>query len=201
MDSNIDLFFDTETTGRADFKRPPGDPAQPRLVSLACVALEGGREVASFKAAVRNDGFASQPEALEKHGIEDAWAAEFGVPRLTLLSFFYHLHASAARVWAFNYQFDALVLGGEYVRAGKPCPFAQHPEKGNCEMLACKDVLKLPGRYGDYKWPSLAEAHRAATGGDIVRAHDAMADVRAMLAVHKWRTALPPGWQPPDAAH
>jgi hypothetical protein len=50
-----------------------------------------------------------------------------------------------------------------------------------CTMLSSVEVCRLPGRYGDYKWPRLAELHQHLFGADFAGAHDAAADVMACL--------------------
>lgn len=184
------LFFDTETTGLCDFKLPPGVPAQPHLVSLAAVLCgDDGQEMQSVRLICKPDTYVSSPEALAAHGITREHAERFGVPRLTVLSAFSWLAKAADALVAFNFEYDELVLEGEFIRAGKPSPFGQ--KQALCEKLAMTDVCQIPSPYrkGQFKWPSLAEAHKHATGEEVVNAHDAMADVRALMRVHFWREA------------
>ena len=49
----------------------------------------------------------------------------------------------------------------------------------------CNDVLKLPGKYDSYKWPTLAEAYRHFTGKELEGAHDALVDSEACLVVFR----------------
>lgn len=53
-----------------------------------------------------------------------------------------------------------------------------------CTMTKLTNVMKLSGPYG-YKWPKLQEAYVHFFGREFEDAHDAMADIRATLAVFK----------------
>ena len=51
-------------------------------------------------------------------------------------------------------------------------------------MLSSMPVLKLPGRYGNYKWPKLEEAYKFLVDpAGFEDAHDALVDVKACAAV------------------
>lgn len=52
-------------------------------------------------------------------------------------------------VTAFNLNYDVQVLHRHQV---------QVPKRAPCLMLVCKDILCLPGYYGDYKYPKFSEA-------------------------------------------
>ncbi|MDD5700454.1 MAG: exonuclease domain-containing protein [Dehalococcoidales bacterium] len=84
-------------------------------------------------------------------------------------------------VTAFNLHFDQQVLFRHGVKIPTTWP---------CLMLTTKDILKLPGRYGDYKYPKFSEAwqyffpdepfeekHRAG--------HDALAEAKLALALYQ----------------
>jgi DNA polymerase III epsilon subunit-like protein len=58
-------------------------------------------------------------------------------------------------------------------------------------MKATTSICKLPGKYGDYKWPKLQESHLHFFGKEFEGAHDAMADVRACAAVYWALNPLP----------
>ena len=50
-----------------------------------------------------------------------------------------------------------------------------------CTMKETTDLCKLPGRYGNYKWPKLQELHKHLFGENFVGAHDAMFDIKATM--------------------
>lgn len=53
-------------------------------------------------------------------------------------------------------------------------------------------ICKLPGQYGDWKWPKLTEAYQHAFGKTFDGAHDALADVRACKDVYFYLHPKPP---------
>ena len=54
-------------------------------------------------------------------------------------------------ITAYNTEFDFTVLARHGVDIPEPWPWL---------MLACTPILRLPGSYGDYKWPKFSEAWR-----------------------------------------
>ncbi len=46
-------------------------------------------------------------------------------------------------------------------------------------MLGSMNFCKIPGRFGNYKWPTLSELHIKLFGKDFENAHDALADITA----------------------
>ncbi len=58
-------------------------------------------------------------------------------------------HLQRLAVTAFNSGYDLQVLHEHRVHAAHRAP---------CLMLTCKDILRLPGYYGDWKYPKFSEA-------------------------------------------
>jgi DNA polymerase-3 subunit epsilon len=184
MNNGNFLVFDTETTGFVDFKAPPEAEWQPRLVQLGAILCEpSGAVQAEINLMVRPDGFIVPPAASDIHGITTERASKHGIPLHVALMIFHQLCKRASLLVAFNMVYDESVIVGECWRSSMPHPF----RLGNkfCAMLACKDILKLPGKVrGDYKWPKLTEAHRHFFNSDFDGAHDAMAEVRATMKIY-----------------
>lgn len=179
------LIYDTETTGFVNSKAPPSDLNQPHLVQIAGVLVDDGwYEQSSFSLIVLPDGFEIPEHVSDIHGVTTKRAQSNGVPLKTALSVFNNLARRADEVWAFNESFDRLVIESEFYRVGQASIFYEgKPSK--CAMLACMNILKLPGKYGAYKWPKLAEAYAFFYNTAFEHAHDALADVRATVAVMK----------------
>lgn len=174
-------IFDTETTGKLDFHAAPDAPHQPRLVELACGIFNSeGTLLSSSSLIVQPEGFDIPPEATKVHGISTNFAHEVGVPLKVVLALFNAQMRAAGLAVAFNWSFDARVLTGEYLRLGK---WDELDRPHACAMLKAKDYLKLPGFYGDYKYPRLEEAHRFFFGKNFDDAHGAMSDVMATARV------------------
>lgn len=176
------LFFDTETTGKADFNANPTADHQPRLVQLAALLVsETGIELASVNLIIRPVDFEIPKEASDIHGITTETAKECGVPLLHALSVFSGFCKVAGLYVAHNIQFDHLIMSGECSRMIVELPM----RTTFCTMKEMTPICKIKGPYGP-KWPKLQEAHRHAFGREFEGAHDAMADVRACKDVYFW---------------
>lgn len=181
MNAKPVLFFDVETTGKADFRRAPSDPCQPRVVQVAAVLTDpaGLLEFGSFCALVRPEGWTVPPEAEAIHGISTERCERFGVPAADVFRVLSAWSERAGLIVAHNVEFDDLMLAVEWHQLDPtPAAFGEGVPRF-CTMHAATDVCRLPGKYGSYKWPSLAEAHRHLCGADVDGAHDAMADAQA----------------------
>lgn len=178
------LFFDCETTGKANFKAPASAPGQPRIVQLAALLTnDEGDELQSLNLIIRPHGFKIPSEASAIHGITDEIASMMGVDISDALLIMRRWWSLAHCVVAHNKSFDLLMLDIEAHHLGREWPMA-HGEF--CTMQAMTSVCQLPGNYGDFKWPKLQEAYKHAFGVEFDGAHDALADVRACAKVYFW---------------
>ncbi len=181
------LIFDTETTGMVKWKRPPEDPAQPHLIQLALLLVDtiDWRVMGRFASLVQlPEGASIEPEAQAAHGISEQECKEFGIAPIVACSLFNQMCMRADVIVAHNMSFDQTVMLASLYRVGNK------PERMSDKRLICTKeestpVLKLPGKYGDYKWPTLAEAYTHYTGQELVGAHDALVDTEACLEVLK----------------
>lgn len=177
------LVFDTETTGKANFKASLSE--QPYIVQIAAILFEGRREVAHLSAITipefREVRAEIPKEASDIHGVTDELVDSVGVSYKVALGMFNNLAKRADRLVAHNTEFDDLIVRAAYSRIAAPQQTLWNLPKV-CTMKSSESVLKLPGKYG-YKWPSLAEAHQHFTGEGFEGAHDAMVDVRACARV------------------
>jgi DNA polymerase III epsilon subunit-like protein len=139
------------------------------------------------------DGVSIDPGAQKVHGISAEDCSKFGVPRRVALDVFNSALQRADLLVAHNLAFDELVMHAVACRE-------EHHDANNvqqvggerpglqrvCTMRSSTDVLKLPARFGKYKWPSLPEAFAHFTDGqDMENGHDAMVDAEACLAVFR----------------
>lgn len=179
------LFFDTETTGLPDFKKPAEDPSQPHIVQLGAILYDDDpRVVSEINLLVRPDGWTIPAEASGVHGITQEKAEKFGLPLATVMLLFLDLCRRADLLVAHNYSFDAKMVRREFHHLAIPSHAEEFRKRQSyCTMAASTDLCKLPGKYG-YKWPKMQEAHVHFFGKEFDGAHDAMADVRACAAVY-----------------
>jgi DNA polymerase-3 subunit epsilon len=178
------LFFDTETTGKADMRSSPDAAHQPRIVQLAALLTDDkGEEKASINLIIKPDGFTIPVEASAIHGITTEIALLFGVEEIAALHVFDQLLMRSRLAVAHNIDFDGFMLSRKS-RIRQERLF----RSWFCTMKATTDVCQLPGPYG-FKWPKLQEAHQHCFGKPFDGAHDALADVRACKAVYFWLLA------------
>ena len=179
------LVYDTETTGKADFKAPVEDPVQPRLVQLAAILLgDDLQPVELFSLVIKPEGFTISNEVAEIHGITQEKALRYGVSEKAALHLFNGLCRKAKVIVSHNLQFDGIVIGRALAAQGMS---GEPPPKKCCTMVAMTDIIKMPGKYGNkYKWPSLAEAYYYCDGKEIIGAHDALADATACASIYRW---------------
>lgn len=169
------LFFDFETTGTIVKREPLADPRQPRAVSLAAVlTADGVGVVGQFKCLIKPVGFVIPADATRIHGITTEMANECGIAAGVAMQALNHLAHAADECVAFNAEFDYKLSMIESMKLGKPLHI-QH-EKVFCAMMPYKDLIMLPGNFGDFKWPSLDEVC-AWLGMKREGGHDALGDV------------------------
>ncbi len=181
------LIFDTETTGMVKWKQPPEAPGQPHLIQLALLLVDtrDWKFMGRYASLVQlPEGASIEPEAYKAHGISEQECKEFGIAPIVACSLFNQMCMRADVIVAHNMSFDQTVMLASLYRVGNK------PERMSDKRLICtKDestpVLKLPGKYGDYKWPTLAEAYTHYTGRELEGAHDALVDTEACLEVFK----------------
>jgi DNA polymerase-3 subunit epsilon len=182
------LFFDTETTGKIDRRKPPQDDAQPDLVQLAAILTDDTlTEIASINCIVFPTYWDIPDEAANVHGIRQEKAEAFGLSLPTAITAFCEFADIANRFVAHNSEFDVVIIQRALARLKRDIdPF--EGKEVRCTMKAAKPVLKLPNRNpgvsDPYKFPKLEECIRHFFNEGIENAHDALADVRATIRLY-----------------
>ena len=179
------LFFDTETTGMVEFKKPHTDPSQPDLLQLAFILDDDdGNTIETFCSILFGENYVStHPKALAVHGISEEKMRMFGIPALEGLEKFASAWGKARTLIAHNISFDIKVMKTAFHRSTS----TSHPPElliEYCTMRTATPILKLPGRFG-HKWPTLDEAYRVLVDPEgFEGAHDALNDVKACRKVY-----------------
>lgn len=173
------LFFDTETTGKANFKLPSLHPSQPRIVQLAAMLTDDeGAVKGEYNALIKPNGWSIPLEASAIHGITTEECEKYGVEIKSVLAVFNMWLKLSPTPVAHNSDFDTFVINGETDRLEKNSLFAN--SECYCTMKASTNIVKLPSTFGKgYKWPTLQELHKFLFGVNFEDAHDAMSDVKA----------------------
>ena len=175
------LFFDTETTGLPkNWKAPVTDVDNwPRLVQLAyCFSDRDGNKLSGGDFIIKPAGFTIPAEAAKIHGITTERAEKEGIDLRGLLRDFQELIGLAEYIVAHNMSFDEKIIGAEFLRNGMPDALAA--KKKICTMHSATEFCAIPGPRG-YKWPKLTELHGKLFQTGFEEAHNAAADVAAMV--------------------
>jgi DNA polymerase III subunit epsilon len=165
------LFLDTETTGVTP---------QDRIVSICCAFYDSrGDNTSTMYALVRPEGFTIPGGATAIHGITTERALRDGHSLASTLDAMSEgiVRRSPKTLVGHNLSFDRSMILREYSRTKKP--EAISGLKTFCTMKGTAHVCRLPGNYGDFKWPKLGELYRHLFGTSLRGAHDARADVEA----------------------
>lgn len=177
------LFFDTETTGKANFKLPHFHESQPRLVQLGALLTDfNGKELSSIDLVI-NPQIEISVETSNIHGITTEIARACGVMEQTAVAAFEDLASRAHTIVAHNDDFDHLIMRAAAHRQGITDSAILRPRRF-CTMKATTNLCKLPSGWGgNYKWPKLSEAYRHCFNEELLGAHNAMVDVRACARI------------------
>lgn len=173
------LVIDSETTGLPrNWNAPKSDVANwPRIVQLAWSLHDNdGKVVEARVFVVRPDGFVIPDDAARVHKISQMKALADGRPLAEVLDAFAAAAAKAKVIVAHNLSYDEMVIGAEFVRAGRPDPLAKKSQV--CTMKAGTDLCAIPSsQKGGFKWPKLPELHAKLFGTPAEEKHEAAHDV------------------------
>ena len=197
----IDLIamVDVETTGL----QKPGAPedSQPHMLSISCKVVTGDRRrVSRFTRIIKPDGWAIEADAEKVHGISEAFAHQVGVPAWLALAELKASVENATRIVGHNiFGFDGPIIDLALRRGGcENLWFTQSRRKWFDTMTEATPLLKLPGRYDDWKYPTLGEAHAFFFPSSTAykSSHDPEEDVDATadvyFAIQESRVDRPP---------
>lgn len=177
--SNLYLFFDTETTGTPlDYKAPSSDIRNwPRLVQLGWILMtEDGEKVSKGNYIIKPDGFTIPVEASKIHKITTKMALELGYNLSDVIDKFLQDFNKARFIVGHNIDFDKKIVGAELIRLSRPD--IMDSKQAFCTMKSSTDFCKIPGYYG-YKYPKLQELYHKLFGNDFEEAHNAASDIEA----------------------
>lgn len=174
------LVFDTETTGLPkNWKAPMSEVDNwPRVIQLAWALFNEKREMVQVRCdLIKPDGWVIPKEKFWiDNGFDQFTSLKNGIPIDNALDAFIEALEQSNYLIAHNMNFDHNIVGAEMLRRGKSTAYKTQKV---CTMEASTPVLKLRGRFGDFKWPKLEELHRYLFSEMFENAHDAGADVKA----------------------
>jgi len=174
------LFFDTETTGLPkNYKAPISDSDNwPRMVQIAWQLYSADNELVDEKMfIIKPEGYTIPKAASDVHRITTERALAEGEDLTEVLNTFRDAMLESQVLVAHNISFDERIVGAEFLR--KEITGLTRKLKRVDTMKESTNFCKLPGKYGNYKWPNLTELHKKLFGKGFSGAHDALADVKA----------------------
>lgn len=179
-------IFDTETSGLFDFSQPADAPGQPRLASIAMLAVDDElRLVAATSVLVRPDGREMPAEATSVNGLTQDLLTTHGVPVREVLWRYAEEIGRGAIIVAHNAQYDTKIMRAELRRAGMDDLYGE--TRTICTMKTLEPMLRIPKANGrGWKWPKLSEAVWHCLGRDHANAHGALPDAMAALDLVRW---------------
>jgi len=186
----IALIFDTETTGKVDFKRPSSDTVQPDLVQLGLLLVDTSTWDIRFSSSLLvnlREGVAIESGAQATHGISEADCHAYGVHPDTAARLFNDVSKRADVVVAHNISFDVAVMEAALHRSDLGSNTIASSKRQICTMQSTTDLIKIPGKFGSrYKWPTLSEAYKFVANQELEGGHDALVDSMACLRVFQY---------------
>lgn len=146
------------------------------MVQIAWLVFDKeGNQMEQHDFIIKPEGFKIPHDAVRVHGISHEQAVAEGVPLVPVLHQFAEAINKATSLVAHNINFDANVVGAEFIRHDIPNRLFQTPHI--CTMKSSTDFCKIRGPYG-FKWPSLSELHQKLFHADFKEAHNATVDVQ-----------------------
>lgn len=185
----ITLVFDTETTGLPSRTLPPDHSDQARIMQIAMLLVEDGKEIGSFYSRLIPDNWpAVHPKAFEAHGLSCVDCERLGINQSVALAIFEDFYGVADTVVAHNLMFDSQMVDIEVAMQNKSSIYNWKDQtKHACTMLMFTPIVKATRANGQAKWPNLAETLNYCYPGETIsKAHDALGDVRATAKVWNW---------------
>ena len=173
------ILFDTETTGvPKDYKAPATDLDNwPRLVQIGWVLYDDDKNLlAEAEFVVKPEGFEIPENVSRIHGVTTEKALSVGDALEDVLEIFKYALDKTDTVIGHNLTFDENVVGAEFLRLNLENPFSKKTSVDT--MKSSIDYCKLPGKYGNYKWPKLSELYFKLFNEDMGEAHTALQDIR-----------------------
>ncbi len=183
------LFIDTESSGLLRDGLPIDDDAQPHLLALSIKLVDDkGRRVHRWTTLVRPDGWSIEAEAEKVHGISERRAYRDGIPLLEAIRPLRVLAPMASIIIGHGLQhFDRRLIDVALYRLKAQGEWWASRGKDMVDTTEItKNICQLPGQFGDYKFPTLAEAHDILIPAmaPYVSTHDAEADVDACERIY-----------------
>lgn len=175
------LFYDTETTGLPNWKKPSGDESQPHLVQLGAILCneETQEIISSIDLIVKADEWEIPEEVAKIHGITTEISHAHGIEEGFATVLMHMLNSENTTRVAYNKTFDQRIIRIAMKRycAEEVIENWAKKEDHECAMRMAQKVI-------GGKNPKLAVAYEHFTGKKLENAHTAIADAKACMEVY-----------------
>lgn len=176
----MEVFIDVETSGFISKKLPADHPDQAWIMQLAFILSSEKIICTEFSTLIIAETRTCHPRAQAVHGISVEDCNIGGMPESGMLDTLLHGLYSAKIIIAHNIYFDLEFIIQYLKRNGHSNIDELKKTPLFCTMKSSTNLCRLPGRYGNYKKPKLAELYEFLFDEGFEGAHDALADVRAL---------------------
>jgi DNA polymerase III epsilon subunit-like protein len=184
-------FLDTETTGLIENPDLPL-AEQPHLLEIAVkLTTKDGHKVGGFERIIKPEGWSIDPEAEKVHGISADLAAQCGVELWFAMADLKATLTEATCIIGHNiHGFDRKIISYSLERVaragygGDQFWWAKQARKIVDIQELATPILRLPGQFGEYKFPKLHEAARFFGMTDYMTTHRAGPDLEAVEHIY-----------------
>lgn len=194
----LDLFYDTETSGFPSKKIPMHDKDNAWIMQLGFLLCNEEHTYLEGNLYIQSEGRSVNPFALKVHKITTNKCDRLGVSESEAVAQFYSAVGLASNIICHNEKFDrgmirhllaSHVVNHTYEDVDTESDIISIVESHMqdnyysknviCTMLASTAFCKIPGNYGKPKWPKLEELYKILFNIELEDAHDAVIDAMA----------------------
>lgn len=180
-EEELNLFFDTETTGLPkSYDLPSSDVSNwPRIVQLSwIITTKDGKLISENDYIIKPTNFEIPVSSSAIHGITTKLAKDKGHELPKVLDKFMNDVGKVKCLIGHNVNFDKKVVEAELIRLGRDSNLFHKP--CYCTMTNTVNFCMIPDRNG-YKYPKLQELYKKLFMRNFEDVHNSAADVKATM--------------------
>lgn len=187
--SNLNLFFDTETSGFIKKDLEPDDPKQAWCCQIGAILCTKEGIIEKLDVIIKANGREMNPWLVTNcHGISAERADKEGIEEIEALERFAHMMKDLPKRICHNYDFDFQFIDHMFLRnmedlsdEARSKYFLQLP---HFDTMKDKEIVKycgLKNKKGAPKWPKLEEMYEILFEKTFPDAHNAYVDAQATM--------------------
>jgi len=174
------LFFDITANGKPkSWKAEASDTFNwPRLIKIAWLVINKEKKPVKLESfLIKPEGFEVLPEVEDFTGITQEIAVNEGTSLVEVLEKFSEAVDAADYIVAHNFKLDSCVVAAEFDR--KMMSHKLFSADSYCLMQEGTYFCKLPGKRGNFKWPTMTELYLKMFGKKLLDSQNPVTDVKA----------------------